>query len=240
MKTENSFIQTVCGKKCIVKGEGKPLVFLHGFMSSKEAFLRQIEYFSHFYRVYAPDLTGFNGSEMPYPYRLDDYVDELKNLVGRAGGKADLVAHSFGCRIAIKAAANYDFIGKMVLCGVAGLKPRFSLKKAVHRKAYKLLRPIIGKQKAEKIFCSADYLLTSGNLRESFKLVTSEYCDDYLKAIKCPTFCVFGENDKETPPYLLKRLKKKGIEGVIMKSCGHFCFVENPTEFNAILAEFLL
>lgn len=241
MSKDILFSQAVYEKNCIVKGEGKPLVFLHGFMSSKEAFLRQIEYFSKYYRVYAPDLTGFNGVEMPYPYKLDDYVGELNTLAKNIGGKVELVAHSFGCRIALKAAAYYDFIDKMVLCGVAGLKPRFSLKKAVRRRVYKILRPIIGKERAEKRFCSADYLLTSGNLKESFKLVTSEYCDEYLKNVKCPTLCIFGENDKETPPYLLKRIRRNAnIEGVVMKGCGHFCFVEKPTEFNSILAEFLL
>ena len=211
-------------------------------MSSKEAFRRQIDYFSRYFRVYAPDLSGFGKSGMPYPYRLDDYVNELNALAVYAGGKIDLVAHSFGCRIALKAAANSQIINKMVLCGVAGLKPRFSVKRSFKRGAYRLLRPIIGREKAEAKFSSPDYLMTSGNLRESFKLVTSEYCDGYIEKIDCPTLCVFGENDKETPPYLLRRVKRanRRVDGVIMKGCGHFCFAEKPTEFNSILAEFLL
>ena len=242
MKIDNSSEFKICGKSCIVKGDGEPLVFLHGFMSSKEAFIRQIDCFSCYFRIYAPDLSGFGKSEMPYPYRLDDYVEELNALAAYTGGKINLVAHSFGCRIALKTSANSQIINKMVLCGVAGLKPRFFLKRTFKRSAYKILCPIMGKEKAEKIFASPDYLMTSGNLRESFKLVTSEYCDGYIEKISCPTLCVFGENDKETPSYLLKRIKRKNqaIDGVIMKGCGHFCFVEKPTEFNSILAEFLL
>ena len=37
-------------------------MFLHGYLSSKESFYRQIEYFSRFYRVTAVDFIGFGKS----------------------------------------------------------------------------------------------------------------------------------------------------------------------------------
>ena len=237
------YIQTVNGKKTIVTGKGKPLIFLHGFMSSKEAFCRQIRYFSSYFTVYAPDLTGFGeNAEMPFPYSLDDYAEELKELIKFVGGKTYVAGHSFGCRIAIKTAATSDLIEKLVLCGAAGLKPAFSLKKCIKRMSYKLSKPFLSQEKCEKIFFSPDYRMTAGNLRKSFKLITSEYLDKYISKIACPTFCIFGENDRETPSYFMKRLIKQipDCAGVTMKNCGHFCFAEKPDEFNCIVKEFLL
>ena len=46
----------------IRKGEGKDLVFLHGYLSSKEAFLPFLDYFSGRYRVTAFDFCGFGQS----------------------------------------------------------------------------------------------------------------------------------------------------------------------------------
>ena len=43
----------------IRRGEGKDLVLLHGYLSSKESFYPQISYFSRFFRVTALDFPGF-------------------------------------------------------------------------------------------------------------------------------------------------------------------------------------
>lgn len=234
----------IIGKKSvIIKGSGEPLVLLHGYMSSKEAFAGQIEFFSRYFTVCAPDLTGFGeNAEMPYPYSLDDYVAEFLRLTESLGGRVRVIAHSFGCRIALKAAATSNVIEKAALCGVAGLKPAFSFKRFIKKRSYALLKRFIPREVAEKLFFSADYRLAKGNLKQSFKAVTSEYLDGLLPSIKCPVFCLFGEKDKDTPPALLKRLKR-GVphcDGTVMRGCGHFCFIDNPAEFNLIVREFLL
>lgn len=46
----------------IEKGEGFPLIFLHGNGSSSAYFEHQIEYFSKSYRVYAVDTRGHGAS----------------------------------------------------------------------------------------------------------------------------------------------------------------------------------
>lgn len=42
------------------RGEGKDLVFLHGYLSSKESFYPQTEYFSKKFRVTALDFPGLD------------------------------------------------------------------------------------------------------------------------------------------------------------------------------------
>ncbi len=227
----------------IIAGDGKPLIMLHGFMSCKEAFSAQIKFFVSRYRVYVPDLTGFGeNSFMSYPYSLNDYLNEFFELVALTGqSEVPVIAHSFGCRIAFKALAESCVISQAVLVGAAGLKPRRTLRYRAKKMCYRALKPFVKKKSLEKKFFSSDYNSLSPVMKQSFKLVLGESFDGKLQNVKAPVLAVFGENDKETPPYFADRIEKsvKGAQKYIMKGCGHFCFAERPREFNLIVNEFL-
>lgn len=238
----NSNNKLICGVPAIIKGEGKPLVFLHGFMSCKEAFGAQIEFFSKRYKVVAPDLTGFGENAfMPYPYSLNDYVNEFYALAERLGGRVSVLAHSFGCRIALKALTESNVIRQAVLIGAAGLKPRRNVKYYAKKACYKLLSRRLPQKRLEKIFFSPDYNMLSPVMKQSFKLVTSELFDECIKNVNVPVLAVFGENDDQTPPYFADRIVKNMLRAqkYIMKGCGHFCFADAPREFNLVVNEFL-
>ena len=97
--SEVSFLQT---------GRGKDLLFLHGYLSSKEAFTAQINYFSKFFRVTAIDFLGFgNSAKLNEPFSVDDYArwtEEVLRLLDVK--KTHVIAHSFGCRVAVKLASR--------------------------------------------------------------------------------------------------------------------------------------
>ena len=60
--------ETVLGKRMRVVdtgGDGPPLLFLHGLGGLWQNWLLNIPYFMDRFRVVAPDLPGFGGSEMP-------------------------------------------------------------------------------------------------------------------------------------------------------------------------------
>ena len=91
--------------------------------------------------MFAPDLKGFGDNQgMPYPYSLDDYIQEVKEYIYAKGlTSPHVIAHSFGGRIAIKAASqNADIFSKLVLTGAAGLKPKNTLKKRVKKATFNL------------------------------------------------------------------------------------------------------
>ena len=226
-------------------GSGKPLIFLHGYMCNKQFFNAQMQFFSKTHRVIAYDLYGF-GENIPMnePYALDDYVAEFFKVASTYGEKVSVIAHSFGCRVILKALSlpQGKIIEKALLCGVAGLKPEFSFKRECKKLIYKILKPFASTAWLEKRFFSLDYRLASGYMKQTFKLVTSEYLDERLSLIKTPIFLVFGENDTQTPPSLANRVVKKVKDcGVyVMQGCSHFCFCERPNEFNYVAKEFLL
>jgi len=85
-----------------VKGEGRPLVLIHGYGAGIWVWEKQIEVLSHGYRVYALDLIGHGFSDRPrIPYTPETYIHCLKNFMDGVGiEKATLVGNSMGGGVA--------------------------------------------------------------------------------------------------------------------------------------------
>ena len=230
--SEVSFIQ---------KGTGRDLVFFHGYLSSKESFTAQIEYFSRFYRVTAFDFLGFGQSApLNEAFSVSDYAEWTKALLDALKiERPHVVAHSFGCRVAVKMAkGDGQVFDKMLLTGPAGviLKRGFGYKLKV--KAYRLVKKFAPNY-AEKHFGSREYRSLSPLMKESYKKIVNEDLRGDAAEIENEVLLVEGERDTTTPPeeaeaYLsvLQRGKMKRMEG------GHFAFAEYPVSFNLIAEEF--
>ena len=69
------------------RGEGRPLLFVHGFPLDHSMWQAQIEEFSQLgYRTIAPDLRGFGQSELGAgPVTMERYADDLYRLLDRLG-----------------------------------------------------------------------------------------------------------------------------------------------------------
>ncbi len=234
---ENQF-----GFSFLQKGKGKDLLLLHGYMSSKEAFTAQIEYFSRFFRVSAIDFLGFGESPpLTAPFSVGDYALWTKGVMEALEiEKPHVIAHSFGCRVAVKMASAYpDLFDKMVLTGPAGiiLKRGFSYRLKVQ--TYRFVR-LFAPKFAEKKFGSEEYRALSPIMKESYKKIVNEDLREVAKGVQNPVLLVEGEKDKTTPlkaaqiyENALPNGRLKGIKG------GHFAFAEYPLEFNLIVEEFL-
>ena len=180
---------------------------------------------------------------MDYPYSLSDYLEEVKEFIYKKGIKRpNVVAHSFGARIAIKGASeDKTLFNKLVLTGAAGLKPKATVKKLLKKGTFNLLKGFIKKERLER-FYSPDYRALSPVMKESFKLIVNEHLDGELKKIENPTLLVFGKNDKDTPPYMARRLNRGIVNStlIMIDNAGHFCFIDKSAKFNMEVREFLL
>ena len=217
---------------------------MHGYLSSGQSFIYQTKFFSRDFEVFAPDLKGFGeNTQMKTPYSLDDYIEEVGEFIYKNGlDNPYIVAHSFGGRIAIKGVAtNKVKAKKLVLTGSAGLKPKNSIKKIYKKACFNLLKRFIKKERLEK-FYSKDYLALDDVMKQSFIKIVNEHLDSYLDKIELPTLIINGSLDKETPLYMAKKLNEniKNSNLVVMKDCGHFCFIDKPNKFNMEVKEFLL
>ncbi len=215
---------------------------MHGYLSSKEAFLAQIAYFSRFFRVTAFDFLGFGKSKkLQEGFSVADYAAWTKEVLALLGvKKPHVVAHSFGCRVAVKMASeNSAAIDKIILTGPAGIITNRGFSYQVKVKAYRLVKKCFPNY-AERKFGSAEYRSLSPIMKESYKKIVNEDLREYAKQIPNPTLIIEGEEDRTTPLkeaniYLqnLQNGRLKTMRG------GHFAFVEQPTVFNLIVEEFL-
>ena len=182
---------------------------LHGYLSSKESFAYQINALKLHFRVIAIDFSGFGLSpEPPYPFSVLDYANEVIALIDKLGVKTySIIAHSFGGRVAVKIASRDKRLNKLILTGSAGIKPRRKPSYYFKVWAYKLLKKFVSKERL-KNFGSSEYKTLSPVMKKSYVKIVNEHLNKEYKQIKNPTLIIFGENDRETPLYMAKKIKK--------------------------------
>lgn len=224
------------------KGEGDPLVFLHGFGLSKEIFNCQIEYFSKYYKVIAVDFPGAGkSSPLKSAYGVREYAEGIKLLLEGMGiAKATVLGHSFGGRIAVYLAGNTQLVNALILTNAAGIKPRFSLRKILKKRKFIRRKNRMGE--TERMQCgSPDFRTLSPLGKQSFSKVVGEDLTPLLSKISCPTLIITGKKDRETPPYTAKIFKKriKNATLIVFKKADHFLFFNRYREFNRVVHDFL-
>jgi pimeloyl-ACP methyl ester carboxylesterase len=220
------------------------VLFLHGYLSSKESFYYQINCLVSFgYRVTAPDILGFGGSSpLTKAMSVGDFAEWLKSFILAADiHKPHIVAHSFGARVAVKLVSKDNSIcDKLVITGGAGLVKKRTLKYKGKVAAYRAVKKFFPTF-AENHFGSKEYRTLSHVMKESYKKIVNEDLTDCLKSIKNPTLLLYGENDKTTPYNQEGKVFNSLISGsnLIKMKGGHFCFSDYPQQFNKQLLNFL-
>lgn len=225
----------------IERGRGRDLIFLHGYLSSKESFYPQIEYFSKFYRVTAFDFPGFGeGEPLKSAYSVGDYADWTENFLRERGiEKPYVIAHSFGGRVAVKCLSRSDLFERAVLCGCAGIIPKRGLRYKMRVKTYRLVKRIAPRY-AEKKFGSEEYRSLSPVMRESYKKIVNEDLRRDAEKIRVPVLFINGEEDGETPLSSIRIYEQaiKNSRVQVLRSAGHFAHLDNPLAFNLAAEEF--
>lgn len=225
-------------------GHGNNIVFLHGWGCSGQIFAPIAAKLTN-HSCYLLDFNGFGKSPPPPKcgWSVEDYAEELlRFLVSNGILKATLVAHSFGCRVAMVFAAKYpSYISKILLVSPAGVR-RFSLVRTVKIVRYKIAKFLcrLGcSQNTLWRFGSVDYLACDDNLKNTFVKVINQDLRIYARKIAAPTLIVSGRSDTETPlrdARLLCKCIKNGFLSEI--DGGHFAFFANPASFASTVQYF--
>ena len=223
------------------RGEGKDLVFLHGYLSCKERFYPQIGYVSRLVRGTAPDFPGFGKSDrIPAAWSVGDYADWLEGFFKEQGIVFPyIIAHSFGGRVALKCLAR-GLIDRAVLTGCAGIVKKRTMAYRIRVGGYRLVKRV-SPRFAEAHFGSREYRSLSPLMRESYKKIVNEDLREEAGRIARPVLYLYGERDKETPLSSGRILHEctAGSKLAVFKGCGHFAHLEEPLLFNLAAEEFL-
>lgn len=233
----------LAGGKHILKyvqlGEGKDIIFLHGWGGSRLSFFGVAKRLSASFRVTLVDFYGFGETpHPPFPIDLDYYVNGLKEVIRECKiNEYILIGHSFGGRVAIKmAAASSQGLRGIALVDSAGLKPKRSVKFYFKLFLHKLLK----KLHIRHNFGSQDYKSLTYPMKSTFINIVGEHLDYLLPYIKIPCLAIWGDKDKDTPIFMAKKILK-GIPQsrlVIFVGCGHFSYLQRPNEFYHLIKTF--
>ena len=256
----------VCGAKVnvVMSGSGeRAALLLHGWGCSAKMMQSVADLLAGGMRVAAIDFPG-HGREgkapaPPQPWGVPEYMEMTAAIIRQLElAPCDIVAHSFGARVAILLASTYpELVGRMILTGAAGIRKKQTGKATARQKLYKGLRgamnvmekthlfgdlPDRGREALVQRFGSPDYRALSPDMRKTFNKVISLDLTDRLEKIEAPTLLYWGAQDTETPLWMGQLMQEKIPDAglVVEEGCGHFAYLEQNAKFLRIARSFLL
>ena len=181
-----------------------------------------------------------NSPPLESAYSVSDYAAWTKSLLADLDvTKPHVIAHSFGCRVAVKMAKDGGQVfDKLLLTGPAGVVFPRGLRYKSKVALYRIVKKFAPKY-AETHFGSKEYRTLSDVMKESYKKIVNEDLRADASRVENEVLIVEGKEDTVTPQreaeaYLaaFPNARIKLTEG------GHFAFAEFPTAFNLIAEEF--
>lgn len=231
------------------RGQGKPIVFLHGWGCDHKIFDAITTPLSGTHRVIALDFPGFGESDEPDTvWGVEDYTRCFEAFCKGLGlEKPNLVGHSFGGRVSILFASRND-TDRMVLADAAGVKPQRSVGYYFKVYSYKtvkwfILKVLRDEEKMEKYRAktgSSDYRNATPRMKAILSKVVNEDLRSEMPKIKAPTVLFWGTEDTATPMrdarIMEKLIPDTGL--ITVPGAGHFAFLEQSAQFLSILRSF--
>lgn len=214
-------------------GDGFPFILLHGNGEEHSYFRHQIEFFSQYYHVYAPDTRGHGRTPRgEAPFTIRQFADDLREwMLSASIAKAHLLGFSDGGNIALCFALQYpELVEKLVIDGAnlfpAGVKP--SVQRGIemgYRLACRFAR------RSEKARLHAELLglmVNEPNIRPQ-----------ELQSIAAPTLVMAGTNDMILETHTRLIADSLPNSKLLFIPGDHFIAAKNPAKFNQAVLHFL-
>lgn len=252
-----------------VRGEGEPLLLLHGFTGRGTAWGGHVAAFAERFRVIVVDLPGHGRSGIGEPWRMtvEQAADDLDTILSRLGAvPAHVLGYSLGARIALQLAVTHpDDVARLVLespsAGLATAAKRVARRAADEALAGRLERDgieaFVDEWERQPIFAShADLPARTRAQQRAIRLSNSpaglaaslrgagqgsmEPLHGRLQAVEAATLVIAGALDEGGLPRAEQ--VARGIPGArlaVVDAAGHTPHDERPAPFRRLALEFL-
>ena len=215
------------------KGQGEPLILLHGNGEDCDYFTGQVDEFARYWHVYALDTRGHGKTPRgAAPFTIRQFADDLLAFMDAQGiGKAHVLGFSDGGNIAMLFAMKYPERVKRLILDGANLDAK-GVKRSIQipiEIGYWFAKLFAGKSEEARLHAEMLGLMVNDpNVRP-----------EELSAIKSKTLVIAGTKD------MIKEVHTRLIASSIPDSRlvfikgDHFIANKNPEEFNRAVVEFL-
>jgi pimeloyl-ACP methyl ester carboxylesterase len=253
----------------IEKGEGEPVILLHGFFFDSYLWAANIDALARHFKVYALDLWGWGFSTRePLDYGYPLYAEQVLQFMDSLGiRRASLAGQSMGAGTAIRFCVEHrQRVNKLLLVDAAGLPNPLPLTARICN------LPRVG----ELLMNMKTDVIRKTGLRQSFihdpRLITDDFFEnatlghkvanstevylgimrrqffgtlgpeiDRLGRMDVPVLLVWGRDDKAIPLRLGEEMHRrlKGSRLEVLDHAGHVPNFERAQDFNQLAVDFL-
>ena len=245
-----------------VQGEGRPLFFIHSYLTSIDLWRSQIDHFAKSYRVIAMDLRGHGQSAISQPHSLYDMVDDACTVLDAVGvQRAVWCGLSIGGMISMRAAlqcpsrvgglalfatsSEHEFLHVVIerrilaiLARTVGLNPMVGqvIKKNFGKTAIRRQPELIAEWRSRFLALHVPSMLNTLDA-----LITRDNVASGLAGFAGPALVVHGNEDKAIHPKGADITHRafQNCEYIKMKPAGHLVSLEHPEEVTGYLENFL-
>jgi pimeloyl-ACP methyl ester carboxylesterase len=251
-------------------GDGPPLLFVHGLSGCWQNWLENIPHFARGHRVVAVDLPGFGASPMPRgEVSIPGYAGFLERLCDALSiDAAVVVGNSMGGYVAAELAiSSPQRVERLMLVSAAGVTAEHLQRdrimagarvvagvatRAAARHQWFASRPALRRialgfvvRHPERLSAPMAHELMEGSGKPGFlpalEAIMAHRITQRLPQVACPTFVVWGEDDRVIPVRDAKRFGEliPNVRVEVLPDTGHVAMIERPARFNALLEAFL-
>lgn len=244
-------------------GSGPAVIFLHGVGSGKEGWRHQIDcVVGAGWRFVAIDGPGFGNTDCPEEEGFAPHISAvLQTMDDLDISGAAICGHSMGGMTAQEVYALHpDRVDALILSATSPAfgRPDGDFQKEFLRARFEPLDN--GMTMADVANATAAQLVgptpDDGAIDEIIDVMAAVSAEAYRKAVRAlttfdqranleniaiPTLLIAGDNDKNAPAPMMKKMASKipGTNYVELSSTGHMAPIENSAAFNQHLTEFL-
>jgi pimeloyl-ACP methyl ester carboxylesterase len=244
------------------RGDGPPLVLLHGGMSDRREWSRQLEGLSDRFTVVAWDAPGCGASsDPPETLRMADYADTLAGLIEALGlERPHVIGLSWGSTLALELYRRRPEIPRSLVltaayAGWAGSLPPEEVAERLERLLEQVERParewareyvptLLTERAPAEMAAELEAIMAgsrAAGLRPMLRAMAGADLREVLPTISVPTLLLYGDEDARSPRDDAERMHAAipGSTLVVLPEVGHLANVEAPEAFNDAVRAFL-
>lgn len=245
------------------KGNGEPLILIHGVGLDHTMWIQQLENLSESFRIIVYDMVGHGGSEHPPgPYFLSQFVEQLAVLMNHLNiEKTHLVGFSMGGMVAQAFALKYKEKLKTLTIMNAVANRTQEQRKAILTRVEEVEKtgPLATIEPAIQRWFNPDFLnMQEETVSRIRKRLQTNDPNSYLAAytlfatadaelwsklhqIDLPTLIITGEHDFGSNPEMARQMHEKIVhsELIIVPNMKHMLPVEGYKIVNEVIRMFI-